>query len=162
MEKEKTGFKYLVRVMNTDLDGHRQIATALRKIKGINFSIANAVCVATGIEKRKKTGELSDDEVKKLDSALKDAEKLFPQWLLNRRKDYETGEDKQLYTSSIDFTHDMDIRTMKGMKCYRGMRHAFGLPSRGQRTKSNFRKNKGKGLGVSKSKQHAQKSERKD
>jgi small subunit ribosomal protein S13 len=37
---------------------------------------------------------------------------------------------------------------MKKMKSYRGVRHIFNLPVRGQRTKSNFRKNKGKVTGV--------------
>ena len=37
---------------------------------------------------------------------------------------------------------------MKKIKSYRDIRHALGLPVRGQRTKSNFRKNKGKVLGV--------------
>ena len=54
----------------------------------------------------------------------------------------------------LDFTVDNDLKRMKMIKCYRGMRHAFGLPVRGQRTKSNFRKNKGKAsLGVVKKQQ---------
>jgi small subunit ribosomal protein S13 len=36
---------------------------------------------------------------------------------------------------------------MKKLKTYKGLRHAVGLPVRGQRTKSNFRKNKKKGSG---------------
>ena len=40
---------------------------------------------------------------------------------------------------------------MKKIRSYRGVRHGIGLPVRGQRTKSNFRKNKGKvSLGVAK------------
>jgi ribosomal protein S13 len=43
---------------------------------------------------------------------------------------------------------------MKKTKSNKGFRHHWGLPLRGQRTKNNFRKNKGKGsLGVKKSKQ---------
>jgi small subunit ribosomal protein S13 len=40
---------------------------------------------------------------------------------------------------------------MKKIRSYRGVRHGIGLPVRGQRTKSNFRRNKGKvSLGVAK------------
>ena len=48
------------------------------------------------------------------------------------------------------FTQDNDIKMMKKMRSYKGIRHSLGLPVRGQRTKSNFRKNKGKVLGVRK------------
>ena len=42
---------------------------------------------------------------------------------------------------------------MKKIRSYKGVRHTFGLPVRGQSTKSNFRKNKGKGsLGVQRKK----------
>jgi len=41
---------------------------------------------------------------------------------------------------------------MKKIKCYRGIRHMFNLPVRGQCTRSNFRKNKGKTTGVKKAK----------
>ena len=45
----------------------------------------------------------------------------------------------------------MGKKRLQMIKSYKGMRHAAGLPVRGQRTKSNFRKNKGKGsLGVKK------------
>jgi small subunit ribosomal protein S13 len=75
-----------------------------------------------------------------------------PRWMLNRRNDYETGDDRHLLTGDIGFVRDNDIKRLKMIKSRRGMRHMFGLPVRGQRTKSNFRKNKGKVLGVKRSK----------
>ncbi|MCX8147635.1 MAG: 30S ribosomal protein S13, partial [Candidatus Woesearchaeota archaeon] len=51
-------------------------------------------------------------------------------------------------TGEIDFFTGSDIKRLKIIKCYRGIRHIEGLPVRGQRTKSNFRKNKGKVMGV--------------
>ena len=53
-----------------------------------------------------------------------------------------------MLSGDLDYTKDMDIKRMKMIKVYKGMRYAFGLPVRGQRTKSNFRKNKGKVQGV--------------
>ena len=51
-------------------------------------------------------------------------------------------------TSDLRFIQDNDIKMMKKIKSYKGIRHMFRLPVRGQCTRSNFRKNKGKGMGV--------------
>jgi small subunit ribosomal protein S13 len=144
MERE---FKYIVRIANTDLDGRKAIGNALRKIRGVSFSFANAVCSASNVDKLKKAGELSEEEIKKIDGCVKTASNL-PAWLLNRRKDIESGKDTHLITSQLQFVQEQDIRRMKKIRCYKGVRHAVGLPVRGQRTRSNFRKNKGKVLGV--------------
>jgi len=146
-------FKHLVRIANTDLDGNKKIADAMRKIKGINFAFSNMVCNLVGVDKTKKTGNLLDSEIKKLDEAVRKPDQFgAPSWMLNRRNDYETGKDKHLLSSDLAFTKDNDIKMLKKIKSYRGMRHAFGLPVRGQRTRSNFRRNKGKVTGVQKKK----------
>ncbi len=146
-------FKHLVRIANTDLDGNKKIADAMRKIKGINFAFSNMICKLVGVDKAKKTGNLLDSEIKKLDEAVRRPEGFgAPSWMLNRRRDYETGKDKHLLSSDLALTKDNDIKMLKKIKSYRGMRHAFGLPVRGQRTRSNFRRNKGKVTGVQKKK----------
>jgi len=144
-------FRHLVRIVNTDLDGNKQVVVALRNIKGVNFRFANAACIMANVEKSKKVGTLSNEEVQRIDSVIKEPSKFgAPNWMFNRRKDYEDNSDKHLILGDLDFTKDNDLKRMKKIKCYRGMRHAFGLPVRGQRTKSNFRKNKGKVTGVKK------------
>ena len=50
----------------------------------------------------------------------------------------------------LDLKKDFDIKRLRGIKSYRGLRHQLGLPSRGQRTKAHFRKNKSKGVGIKK------------
>lgn len=146
-------FKHLVRIANTDLKGDKQILLGLTKIRGLGFMFANSVCIIAGVEKAFKIGNLSDEQIKRLDEVIKNPLKYnIPKWMLNRRKDYETNEDKHIITGDIKFIQDNDIKRLKKIKCYRGMRHAFGLPVRGQRTKSNFRRNKGKVTGVKKSK----------
>ncbi|MBI5389482.1 30S ribosomal protein S13 [Candidatus Woesearchaeota archaeon] len=145
--------KHIVRIMNTDLDGKRVISYALRKIKGVGFQYANMACVFAAVDKNKRVGYLEDDEVKRLEDALKNPQKYgVADWMFNRRKDIETGKTFHLFTTDLDFTKDNDLKLLKMMKSYRGMRHQWGLPVRGQRTKSNFRKSKGKGLGVQRKK----------
>ena len=85
------------------------------------------------------------NEVKKLDNVIADPAKAgAPTWMLNRRKDYEDGSDKHVITGDLKFALENDIKRLKRIKSYIGMRHGVGLPVRGQRTKSNLRRNKGK------------------
>lgn len=143
--------RHLVRVASTDLDGKKQVMFGLCKIKGIKYMYANAICQAAGISKFKKTGQLSESEVVALEKVIAHPSQFsIPIWLYNRRKDPETGEDKHMITTDLGFAQDLDVKLMKKTKSYKGLRHQWGLPVRGQRTKSNFRRNKGKALGVKK------------
>ena len=153
-EKEaKKDFNYVVRIVGTDLDGNKPLIQALRKVKGVSFMLANAICKVSKVNKNKKVGYFSEDQVSKVEKALNEFSKSnIPAWMLNRRKDPEEGTDKHILGADLKFTQDTDIRFMRKIKCYRGMRHSYGLPSRGQRTKSNFRRNKGKVMGVAKKK----------
>ena len=144
-------FKHIIRIANTDLEGKKQILYALRKIKGVDIMFANMALSNAGIEKNKKAGELLDGEAEKLNDIILNPKKYgCPEWLLNRRKDVETGEDTHLLTADLDFAKETDVKRMMKTKSYKGLRHQARLPVRGQRTKSNFRRQKGKGLGVKK------------
>ncbi len=146
-------FKHIIRVVNTDLDGNKAIYAALRKIKGVSFMYANLACGIAKIDKFKKAGNLSDKEAELLDDIIRNPLKHdAPLWMLNRRMDYESGDDKHVLSGDLDFVQSNDIKRLRMIKSYRGSRHATGKPSRGQRTKSNFRKNKGKVTGVKRKK----------
>ncbi len=148
-EEPKQELKYFVRIANTDLDGNKAVGSSLTKIKGISFMMSNAILNVAGIQKTKKTGYLSDEEALKIDDILKDPLKFkIPEWLLNRKRDPEDNTNKHLIGSNLTFIQDNDIKMMKKIRSYKGIRHSLGLPVRGQRTRSNFRKNKGKVLGV--------------
>ena len=137
--------RHLVRIAATDLDGKKSILFGLVRVKGVGVMTAHATCRVAGIDGYRKIGSLSDAEVKKLDEILADPGKAgFPQWLFNRRKEPETGADKHLIGTPLSVSIEGDIRNMKKIKAYKGVRHIFGAPVRGQRTRSHFRKNKGK------------------
>jgi small subunit ribosomal protein S13 len=140
--------RYILRIANTDLNGEKPIALALCKIKGVSHMFASALCYVGGIDKMKKAGDLSEGEEKRLNELIRNPRAAgIPEWMLNRRNDIESGEDVHLIGSDIAYTKENDIKRMKKLKTYKGLRHAVGLPVRGQRTKSNFRKNKKKGSG---------------
>jgi len=145
--------KHIVRISNTDLPGNKEIFIALKKIKGLSFAMNTAICRLAKIDMRKKTGYLTDEEIKKIVDILKDPASFnIPVWMFNKQKEYETGEDKHYVAIDLDLSKDDDIKRMKKIKTYKGLRHAWGQPVRGQRTRSNFRANKGKVVGVKKSK----------
>jgi small subunit ribosomal protein S13 len=152
-EVHNSDFRHIVRIANTDLNGNKNIASGFRKIKGTDFMFINAICKVTGISQYKKIGDLSEAEMKKIDEVLKRPSAFgIPVWMFNRRKDYDTGEDIHLTGNDIKFYSETDVKKMRMIKAYKGIRSAFGLTVRGQRTRSNFRKNKGKVVGVIKSK----------
>ena len=151
-KEQKENFRYFVRIANTDLDGNKHISHALTKIKGVGFMFSNMVCNLAGIDSSNKTGYLTDEQVKKIDDVLGNLQKYnVPSWMLNRRKNYDDGKDYHALTGDLGFAQENDIKRLKRIRSYIGIRHGMGLPVRGQRTKSNFRRNKGKGpLGVKK------------
>jgi len=138
----------IVRILSKDIEGAMKVYVGLTKIKGISWSFSNAICKKVNIEKTRKIGSLTDEEVKKITDFVKNP--AVPEYLINRRKDFETGKTMHMVGSDLDLKKEFDIKRLKKIKSYRGFRHMSGLPSRGQRTKSNFRKNKSKGVGIKK------------
>ena len=137
----------MVRLMATDIEGRISVINALRKIRGVSFMFSHAVCTNTGVNPRAKIGALSDAELKSLESAIKSYQ--MPQWLLNRRKDPETGNKMHITGTQIDLYRREDINLMRRMRSYKGIRHQMGQPVRGQRTRSSFRTSK-RAVGVMK------------
>jgi small subunit ribosomal protein S13 len=141
--------RHITRIANTDLKGTQQILYALPYVKGIGLMYSHAVCKVAGIDGSRKIGSLTDEELKRIEEIVKNPTKFgIPEWLLDRRKDPETGLDKHLVTNDLIFVQDNDIKLMKKMKCWKGVRHMLGQPVRGQKTRSNFRKGKGNVMGV--------------
>lgn len=141
----------IVRVAETNLDGSRPVRVAIRGIPGVGFMMSHAIAGVTGLGDR-KLESLSPEEMKRLGEAIQNPGALsVPSWMLNRRKDPQRGTDRHLVSSSLDLTRKMDINEMKKLKTYKGIRHSYGLPVRGQRTRSTFRT--GKTVGVKRQKQ---------
>lgn len=144
---EKLQPRQIIRILNTDIPGELSILMSLRKIKGIGFHLAHTICVQYGIQKDRKLRSFNEQEIKELEGKIRTLSNIEP-WLLNRQKDYDTGENKHLLASDVGFRRDFDIKRLQKVKSYRGIRHGVGLPLRGQRTKAHFRK--GRAVGVSK------------
>lgn len=138
----------IIRIMQKDIEGRINLYPGLTKIKGVSWSLSNAVCIKMGLDKNKKIESLTESEIKKLEEFLKNPD--IPKFLKNRQKDFETGRDEHLIGTNLELRKEFDIKRMKKIKSYKGYRHVAGLPVRGQRTKAHFRKNRSKGAGIKK------------
>jgi len=149
VEKQNDNFKHIVRIANVDIPGDKQIRIALTKIKGVGTNMADVICKLSNVNRQKKTGNMSDEEITKLNEVINTPTDV-PTWFYNRRNDYLSGEDTHVLTGTLNFVQDNDLKRLKKTKTLRGVRHQKRLPVRGQRTRSNFRKSKGKVVGVKK------------
>ncbi len=134
------GFKHIVRIADTDLDGRKSVIHALTGIKGIGLRLARSIVYSLGIDHSKKLGEMDDESIARLKKFVEEEIESLPSWLLNRRKDYHTGRDLHILNKDIDFAKMLDTERMIKIRAYRGMRHARGYKVRGQRTRSTGRK----------------------
>ncbi len=130
----------LVRILGKDIRGDKKTYVGLTRIKGISWALSNAICKKSGVSHDKRIQDLSPEELKKIESFIQSPD--VPKFLKNRRKDFDTGDDKHVYGADLDLRKDFDIKRLKKIKSYKGWRHTAGQPVRGQRTKSHFRKDK--------------------
>ncbi len=140
----------IVRILSKDIEGNMTVYAGLATIKGISWSFSNAVCTILGIGRNKKIGSLSEEEIKKISDFVRNPK--LPHFFMNRQHDRETGANRHLTGTDLDLTKEFDIKRLKQIKTYRGIRHTLGLPLRGQRTKANFRRNRSRGVGIKKKK----------
>ena len=143
--EEERETEVLIRIFGYDIPGSRNILAGLTRIKGISWGISNAVCLKLKIPKNKKISELTKAEIQEVETFLKNLD--IPKFMKNRISDEETGESLHLYGTDLDLKKEFDIKKMRKIKSYKGVRHSANLPVRGQRTRSNFR-NKGRAVGV--------------
>jgi len=135
MAMEGRQFKYIVRIAGTDIDGKLKLPYGLAEIKGIGYTTALAIARILGLDPDMRIGFLTEEEVRKIEDAVKDLTRLgLPSWLYNRRKDYETGVDKHLIGADLIFHARRDIEREIRIGSWRGVRHKLGLKVRGQRT----------------------------
>ena len=142
-------YNHIIRIIGNDIPGDKKILLGLTQIRGVGYNFANAILDSLKIDPNTSIGYLSDSQVQSIEQILNDPLSAnFPTWFLNRRKDMETGNDKHLITSDIEFTVRNDVERERLTASWKGYRHMFGLKVRGQRTRTSGRK--GGAVGVAK------------
>ncbi|MCZ2845810.1 MAG: 30S ribosomal protein S13 [Candidatus Bathyarchaeota archaeon] len=142
-------YRHIVRIMGKDIDGSKNLLNGLTNIRGIGASLANAIVKSGNFRRDTIIGNLTDAEIEKIEKIIEDpSSNGIPSFMLNRKKDLESGRDLHLVGPDLELRIKNDVDFMRSIKSWKGVRHSLGLKVRGQRTKSTGRK--GRSVGVKK------------
>ena len=112
----------MARISGVDLPNDKRVEIGLTYIYGIGKTTSDKIIEATGVNPDTRCRDLTEEDVKKL-------------------SDYITNNLE--VEGDLRRTVAFDIKRLKEIGCYRGMRHIKGLPVRGQTSKNNARTRKG-------------------
>ncbi|MFV1917215.1 MAG: ribosomal protein uS13 [Patescibacteria group bacterium] len=112
----------MARISGVELQDKWKLGFALTNIKGIGWSLSEGILDGLKIDSTKRVSDLTPEEIKKIATKIDE----YP----------VEGELARLVKSNIG--------RLIASGAYRGIRHSRGLPSRGQRTRSNARTKRGK------------------
>ncbi len=113
----------MARISGVDLPPNKAVEYGLTAIYGIGLHTAQKIVAAVGIAPTKKIIDLSDEEVTKIRKLI---------------------EAEYKVEGALRAEIAADVKRLIDIACYRGLRHKRGLPTRGQRTRTNARTRKGK------------------
>ncbi len=144
-------FRHLVRIKSTDLEGYLTVTLGLSKISGVNRRLAEAIVRTLKIPMSERVGFLTDATIKEIERIISDPTSAgIPAWLVNRRKDRQTGDDLHITEAQLILQTKQDVERYIRIRSRRGIRHQFKLKVRGQRTRTHGQR--GTTVGVSKKK----------
>ncbi len=116
----------MARLLGVDLPRNKAIKIALRSIYGVGPKVAVNILTKVGIDLETSSNDISEEQVQAIRAALDE------------------------YTVEGDLRREvaLNIKRLKDLGCYRGIRHRKGLPVRGQRTHTNARTRKGPAVAI--------------
>ena len=117
----------MARISGVNLPSNKRVEVALTYIRGIGINTARDICKNVGISDDKRVNNLTDQEVVKIREFIE--------------KNYKVEGDLRSEVS-------LNIKRLTDLGTYRGIRHKKKLPVRGQRTHTNARTRKGKGIAI--------------
>ena len=111
----------MARIAGINVPVQKHTVIGLTAIYGVGLTRARQICANAGVKEDLKIRDLSEEQVETL----------------------RTEVAKLTVEGDLRREVSMDIKRLKDLGCYRGVRHRRGLPLRGQRTKTNARTRKG-------------------
>lgn len=112
----------MARILGVDIPRNKAMRIALRSLYGVGPTLAVEVLEKCNIDPNKSSNDLTEEETQEIRKLLED--------------DYTVEGDLRREVG-------LNIKRLKDLGCYRGIRHRVGLPVRGQRTSTNARTRKG-------------------
>ena len=117
----------MARISGITIPSDKQINIALTYIYGIGHHTSQQILQKAKIDPTIRVKKLTDEEISKIQDVI--------------NADYNVEGDLQRVITA-------NIKRLKDIKAYRGLRHQSGLPARGQRTRTNARTKRGKKVAV--------------
>jgi small subunit ribosomal protein S13 len=116
----------MARLLGVDLPRNKKMSIAMRSIYGVGPKVAADVLAVAGVAADKSSNDVTEEEVQAIRTAL------------------------ESYAVEGDLRREiaLNIKRLKDLGCYRGIRHRKGLPVRGQRTHTNARTRKGPAVAI--------------
>jgi len=114
----------MARIAGVDLPRAKRTNIALTYIHGIGHTTARKVCKKLEIPDERRVQDLTEDEVSRI------------------REEIEKGGLQ--IEGDLRRVEGLNVKRLIEINCYRGQRHRRGLPTRGQRTKTNARTRRGR------------------
>ncbi len=116
----------MARILGVDLPRNKAMKIAVRSLYGVGPKIGDEVLRAAEVDHLKNSNDLTEEEANNIRKAL------------------------EAYTVEGDLRREvgLNIKRLKDLGCYRGIRHRKSLPCRGQRTHTNARTRKGKAVAI--------------
>jgi small subunit ribosomal protein S13 len=121
----------MARIAGVDLPRDKRAVIGLTYIYGIGKPTSQDLLSKAGISEDTRIKDLTEEEVSKIRQLI---------------------EDDHIVEGDLRREIAMNIKRLKEIGCYRGIRHRKGLPCRGQKTKTNARTRKGPKKTVSRKK----------
>lgn len=112
----------MVRIAGVNIPDNKKMPVSLSYIYGIGRPLAGKILQSAKIDQAKRAKNLTPQEVSRLKDIIEKTQRV-------------EGDLRREIT--------LNIKRLKDIKSYRGLRHARGLPVRGQRTKTNSRTRRG-------------------
>jgi small subunit ribosomal protein S13 len=117
----------MARISGVVIPDNKQVQVALTYIYGIGSTTSAEILNKAQIEPTTRVKDMTDNEISKVQDVINEAHTV-------------EGELQRMVTGNI--------KRLKDINAYRGIRHKSGLPGRGQRTRTNARTRRGKRMAV--------------
>ena len=114
----------MARIVGVDIPRNKKIVFSLCYIHGIGITTALKICEMAKVDKEKRVQDLSEKQISSIREVI---------------SSLEINVEGELRSFNA-----MNIKRLKDVGAYKGLRHRRGLPANGQRTKTNARTRKGK------------------
>ncbi len=117
----------MARILGVDIPRNKAMRIALQSLYGVGPKIALDVLKLSGIDPEKSSNDITEEEVQTIRKYL---------------------EEDHVVEGDLRREIGLNIKRLKDMACYRGVRHRKSLPVRGQRTHTNARTRKGPAVAI--------------